>query len=32
MAIRLEQMHPTLIHLPITLLPLSVGADRKGIA
>jgi len=30
MAIRLQQMHPALVHLPITLLPLAVGADAVG--
>jgi uncharacterized membrane protein len=30
MAIRLEQMHPALVHLPIALLPLAVGADLIG--
>jgi len=30
MAIRLEQMHPTLVHLPIALLPLAVMADWLG--
>ncbi|MFP5406980.1 MAG: DUF2231 domain-containing protein, partial [Gammaproteobacteria bacterium] len=27
MAIRLEQMHPSVVHVPITMLPLAVGAD-----
>ena len=27
MTIRLEQMHPALVHFPIALLPLSLGAD-----
>ena len=30
MAIRLHQMHPALVHLPITLMPLAVGADLLG--
>lgn len=30
MAIRLEQLHPSLVHLPIALLPLAVGADFLG--
>src|SRR5690606_24487764 len=30
MAIRLEEMHPTLVHLPIALLPLAVAADWIG--
>lgn len=30
MYIRLEQMHPSLVHLPIALLPLAVGADLLG--
>ena len=32
MAIRLQQMHPALVHLPIALLPLAVGADVIGTA
>lgn len=32
MAIQLQQMHPALVHLPITLLPLAVGADLLGCA
>ena len=27
MAIQLQEMHPALVHLPIALLPLAVGAD-----
>jgi uncharacterized membrane protein len=27
MAVRLHEMHPALVHLPITLLPLAVGVD-----
>lgn len=30
MNIRLEQMHPSIVHLPIALLPLAVGADLLG--
>ena len=30
MAIQLQQMHPAMVHLPITLLPLAVGADLLG--
>lgn len=30
MAIQLQQMHPAFVHLPITLLPLTVGADFLG--
>ena len=30
MTIGLQQMHPALVHLPITLLPLAVGADLLG--
>jgi len=30
MAIRLEEMHPTLVHLPIALLPFAVAADFLG--
>jgi len=30
MAIRLQQMHPALVHLPVALLPLAVGADFLG--
>jgi len=30
MAIRLEQMHPALVHLPIALFPLAVVADLLG--
>jgi uncharacterized membrane protein len=30
MAFRLEQMHPALVHVPIALLPLAVGADLIG--
>ena len=32
MAIQLQQMHPAMVHLPITLLPLAVGADLLGCA
>ena len=30
MAIRLQEMHPALVQLPIALLPLAVGADVVG--
>jgi len=30
MAIRLQQMHPALVHVPIALLPLAVGSDLLG--
>ncbi len=30
MTIRLEEMHPALVHMPIVLLPLAVGADWLG--
>lgn len=30
MAIRLQEMHPALVHLPIAVLPLAVGADFIG--
>ena len=30
MAIRLQQMHPALVHLPVALLPLALGADVLG--
>ena len=30
MAIRLQEMHPALVHLPIALLPLAIGADVVG--
>ena len=30
MAIRLQEMHPALVHLPIALLPLAVGAEVVG--
>lgn len=30
MAIQLQEMHPALVHLPIALLPLAVGADVIG--
>ncbi len=30
MAVQLQQMHPALVHLPFTLLPLAVGADLLG--
>jgi uncharacterized membrane protein len=30
MAIRLQEVHPSLIHFPITMLPLAVGADTIG--
>jgi uncharacterized membrane protein len=30
MAMRLQEVHPALVHLPLTLLPLSIGADVVG--
>jgi len=30
MTIRLQQMHPALVHFPVALLPLAVGADLLG--
>lgn len=30
MSIQLQQMHPAMVHVPITLLPLAVGADLLG--
>ena len=30
MAVQLQEMHPALVHLPIALLPLAVGADVIG--
>lgn len=30
MAMRLQEVHPALVHAPITLLPLAVGADLLG--
>ena len=30
MAIQLQEMHPAMVHLPIALLPLAVGADIIG--
>jgi uncharacterized membrane protein len=30
MAMRLQEVHPSLVHFPLTLLPLSVGADLLG--
>lgn len=30
MTIRLQEMHPALVHFPIALLPLAVGADAVG--
>ena len=30
MAIRLQEMHPAFVHLPIALLPLAVGAGVIG--
>lgn len=32
MAIRLQEMHPAIVHLPIVLFPLAVGADLLGSA
>jgi len=30
MAMRLQEIHPSLVHFPLTLLPLSIGADLIG--
>ena len=30
MSIRLHEVHPSLVHLPITLLPVAIGADLLG--
>src|SRR5215207_3644292 len=30
MAMRLQEVHPSLVHFPLTLLPLSIGADLIG--
>lgn len=30
MAIHLQEMHPALVHFPVALLPLAVGADAVG--
>lgn len=30
MAMRLQELHPALVHFPITLLPVAVGADALG--
>ena len=30
MAIRIHEMHPAIVHVPIALLPVSVGADLLG--
>lgn len=30
MAMRLQEVHPSLVHFPLALLPLSVGADLLG--
>ncbi|HEU4563250.1 MAG TPA: DUF2231 domain-containing protein [Gemmatimonadaceae bacterium] len=30
MSIRLQEMHPSLVHFPVALLPLSIGADLIG--
>lgn len=30
MVVRLEQLHPALVHVPIALVPLSIGADVLG--
>lgn len=31
MAFRLSELHPALVHYPITLLPLAIGADTAGV-
>ena len=30
MTIRLEQMHPAMVHVPIAMLPVAIGADLLG--
>lgn len=30
MAMRLHEVHPSIVHFPLTLLPLSIGADALG--
>lgn len=30
MSMRLQELHPALVHFPIALLPLSIGADALG--
>ena len=30
MSMRLSEIHPSLVHFPITLLPLAIGADAVG--
>jgi uncharacterized membrane protein len=30
MALRLQELHPTVVHLPLALLPLAVGAEILG--
>lgn len=30
MALRLQELHPTLVHLPLALLPLAVGSEILG--
>lgn len=30
MAMRLQELHPSIVHFPLTLLPLSIGADLLG--
>lgn len=32
MAMRLQELHPALVHFPITLLPLAIGSDALGAA
>lgn len=32
MALRLEQLHPAVVHFPVAALPLAVGADLLGAA
>lgn len=31
MAFRLSEIHPAIVHFPITLLPLAIGADTVGV-
>ncbi|HWC55794.1 MAG TPA: DUF2231 domain-containing protein, partial [Sphingomicrobium sp.] len=30
MAMKLHELHPSLVHFPLALLPLSIGADLLG--
>lgn len=30
MAVRLHEIHPAIVHFPLTVLPVAVGADRDA--